>query len=270
MEFDWSAKGYRDIVNGFLGIVNERRPRGAIKALSEALECHSTFIALVLKGNADFSLEQAMKVCEHYRLSTQETEFFICLLQRDRAGTLPLKGFFQKQLNQLLENRMDIKKRLKSKELELSQKEVTYFNNWIYQAVHAATQIDGQSSASISKFLKVPEDEVKSVLAHLESMALVQKEKSTWASTNNFLHLSKDSSLIRQLHLTWKTKILADLQSGQPFEGAHYSGAITLSESDYRKVREMLIESLSRIRSVTQKSTSEKVCILSMDCYELR
>lgn len=269
MEFNWDAKGYRDIVNSFLGVVNERRPRGAIKALSEALGCHSTFIALVLKGNADFSLEQAMKVCEHYRFSGPETEFFICLLQRDRAGTPLLKSFFQKQLNQLLENRMDIEKRLNAKEVELFQKEVTYFGSWIYQTVHAVTQMSGQNMASISKLLKVPIEEVQTVLSFLENMGLVQKEGSSWVSTNNFLHLSKDSSLIKHLHLTWKTKLLADLQSGRPLEGTHYSGAITISESDYRNVREVLIESLGKIRTITQKSNSEKVCILSMDCYEL-
>lgn len=269
MEFDWDAKAYRDIVNSYLGVVNERRPRGAIKALSEAIGCHSTFIALVLKGSADFSLEQAMKVCEHYRLSSAETEFFICLLQRDRAGTLLLKSFFQKQLNQLLENRMDIERRLDAKGVELFQKEITYFGNWTYQAVHAVTQMPGQNIASISKLLKVPEEEVQTVLSFLENMGLVQKEKSCWVSTNNFLHLSKDSNLIKQLHLTWKTKLLADLQSGRPIEGTHYSGTITISEADYRNVREVLIESLGKIRTITKKSSSEKVCILSMDCYEL-
>ncbi len=74
---------------------------------------------------------------------------------------------------------------------------------------------------------------------------------------------------IRLLHLAWKGKILADLQTADPNAGTHYSGIITISEKDYKIVREILVETLGKIRKLVEVSPSEKACVLSLDCYQL-
>jgi uncharacterized protein (TIGR02147 family) len=270
MEFNWNARNYREIINDYLGYREVRRPRGVVKALSERLKCHPTFIAQVLSEKTNFSLEQGLEVCGHFSFSEEETSFFLALIHRDRAGTVNLRKHFQKKIDQMLEHRMDLKSRFGAEDTGLFEHEIEYFGSWMYQAIHALTQISGQQSAtSLAKTLKLPINEVSEILSRLEKMSLVRKEKSTWMSTKNFLHLSKNSRTVRLLHLTWKGKIFADLQTRNPDEGTHYSGILTVAEKDYSKVRSILVDALGKIRQTVELSSSEKGYALSIDCYEL-
>ncbi len=81
----FQAKNYIEFVSYFLHDGRKRIPRGAVKALSDHLQCHPTFISQVLGEKAHFSHEQALRFCSHAQLSEKETEIFIFILDRDRA-----------------------------------------------------------------------------------------------------------------------------------------------------------------------------------------
>jgi uncharacterized protein (TIGR02147 family) len=269
MEFNWSTRNYREIVNDYLGYRETRRPRGAVKSLSEKLRCHPTFVAQVLSGRNNFSLEQGLNICDHFGFSDEETNYFLNLILRDRSGTQRLRDHFQRRLDDQLEQRMDLKTKLRTDADAVSQYEVEYFGNWMYQAVHALTQIKLQSAASLSKTLMLPVGEIDNILNRLEEMNLVKQEKSTWVSKKNFIHLPKTARTIRLLHASWRTKTLADLQSKSIDEGTHYSGVITATESDFHKARALLVDALGKIRKIVEFSESERGYVLAIDCYGL-
>jgi uncharacterized protein (TIGR02147 family) len=270
MDFKWTASDYREIVNECLGYRHKRRPRGAIKKISEALSCHPTFIAQVLKGRAEFSLEQGHGIADHFNFTEEQKDFFLTTLLRDRAGTTKLREFLQSKLNKALEAKMDLKKKLRAVEPRLADFELEYFGNWMYQTIHAFTQIPRLQSANpISKVLDIPVEEVEWILNRLQKMGLVKNERNYWKSTRDSLHLPKKSRFIRQLRLTWQQKLLSDLQGGDASEGTRFSGLITVSEKDYQKVRDLIVEALGQIRSIVSTSNPQKVCILSLDCHKI-
>lgn len=271
MQFNWAAESYRDIVNDFLGYRKKRRPRGVVKSLSDRLRCHPTFISQVLKERADFSQEQGYEVSHHFSFSPQQREYFLTLLLRDRAGSADLRAYYQRKLEQLLEEKRDLKPRASTDRHPLGSFEAEYFGNWLYQAVHAMTQIRRlQTTAAIAKTLGLPSDEIKSVLQRLELMSLVRKtQKSAWQSTLSSLHLPKESRFIRSLHLTWKTKTLADLQNKSAVSGTRYSGLITVSEKDFQKVRDVLVDTITSIRKIAESSNAEDAYVLALDCYKI-
>lgn len=270
MEFDWNAVEYREIINDYLGYRTARRPRGAIKSLAEKLRCHPTFISQVLKNQADFSLEQAYELCEYFSFSKEEQDLFLNLVLRDRAGTKGLKNYYQEKIDKILEGRRDLKPNAQLSSTSVGgPTEAEYFGNWIYQAIHAMTQIENfQSHQAIAKALNLSEEEVKAVLERLRQMDLVIREKSLWKSTVNSLHLPKDSYFIRYLHSTWKSKILADLHSGRPIDGTRFSGIITVTEKDYQKARDVLVKAIGDVRKIVESSTPGGLYVLSIDCYK--
>ncbi|MNJ98487.1 hypothetical protein D3C87_162530 [compost metagenome] len=270
MDLNWNATGYREVINDYLGYRSARRPRGAVKGLAEKLGCHPTFIAQVLKETADFSLEQACEFCGHFSLSMEEQDFFLNLVLRDRAGTKTLKRYYQDKIDRAIEAKRDLKPKTQA---NLGHPggptEAEYFGNWVYQVIHAMTQIDRfQSVQAISKDLNRSEEEVLAILTRLQEMNLVKREKTLWKSTVHSLHLPKGSYFIRYLHATWKTKLLADLQSGQPIDGTRYSGLITVTEKDYQKVRDVLTRAIIDIRNIVESSSPENVYVLSVDFYK--
>jgi hypothetical protein len=86
--------------------------RGQKSLLAKALHCQSAYLSQVLNGRAELSFEQAYRVCEFFKLGQDEQDYFLLLVQKDRAGIQDLKNYYQKKIDQLLEKRMDVKKRL--------------------------------------------------------------------------------------------------------------------------------------------------------------
>lgn len=269
MKFNWNAKNYREIVNDYLGFRQKRRPRGAIKRLAMQLSCHSTFISQVMTDRADFSPEQGIKICLYFQFNLAEQDYFLTLMARDRSGTVELRNYHQQRINKLLEKRRDLKPKKSVEESALMGFEGEYFGNWTYQAVHALTQIESyQTVSAISKVLNLSSIEVDEILNRLKLMKLVSFERTRWRSRLESVHLAKDSPYIRPLRVTWKTKLLADLQNNLDMEGTRYTGVITIAEEDYQRVRDILVRALEEIRESVEKSAPEQAHILSIDCYK--
>jgi hypothetical protein len=164
----------------------------------------------------------------------------------------------------------DLKPKTPVKIPSLGEFEAEYFGNWLYQLVHGLTQISKmQKSLVIARTINLPENEIKFILSRLELMGLVNYEKGLWKSQQNSMHLAKESPFIRNLHSTWKTKILSDLQLRARLEGTHFSGILAISEEDYQKIRELLVKSLNNIRKIAEASESENIFLLSIDCYKM-
>jgi Domain of unknown function (DUF4423) len=270
MEFNWTAASYREIVNNSLGYRNSRRPRGIVKKLAAHLRCHSTFIAQVLSERAHFSFEQGLDVCGFFNFADDEREYFLTLLARDRAGTPALRKHHQHRLNELLEKQRDLKPKAALRDARSEGFEGEYFANWSYQAIHALTQIERyKTPTAIAEALQFSTVEVIAILNRLQAMSLVDSEKNKWTSLKDSLHLEKGSPHIRALRATWKAKILADLYNNKFMDGTRYAGIITVSDQDYQKVRDILIEALRKIRQLVEKSKPEAAHILSIDCYKM-
>ncbi len=270
MDFPWYAENYKDIVNYFLGYRQKRRPRGVIKKLADRLRCHPTFISQVLNNHSDFSLEQAYEISDYFSFSIEQRDYFLTLVLKDRAGNKNLKRYYQEKIETILETKRDLSPKNPPEVNSLGSLEFEYYSQWIYQLIHALTQIDSlQTLSALTKFLGFNSVEVSYVLSRLETMGLVKKESNRWVSGKNFMHLSKNSVLIRQLHSTWKSKISADLQVQSSLEGTRYSGVLTVTEKDYQKIRDILTATMGQIRKKVEESTAEEPCLLSLDFYKI-
>lgn len=270
MDFPWYAENYKDIVNFFLGYRQKRRPRGVVKKLADRLSCHPTFISQVLNNHSDFSLEQGYEISDYFMFSYEQRDYFLTLVLKDRAGNKKLRQYYQEKIETILETKRDLSPKSQPEVNSLGSLEFEYYSQWIYQLTHALTQIDSlQTLPALTKFLGFTSEEVSFILSRLETMGLLKKENNRWVSGKNFMHLSKSSILIRQLHSTWKNKILSDLQTQTNLEGTRYSGVITVTEKDYQKIRDILTDAINQIRKKVEDSTSEVPCLLSLDLYKI-
>ena len=52
-------------------------------------------------------------------------------------------------------------------------------------------------------------------------------------------------------------------------EDLHYSTVVTLSEQDFRKIKESLLQTIEEARETIRKSPEEKLCSFCVDFYEL-
>ncbi|HEX4923239.1 MAG TPA: TIGR02147 family protein [Bdellovibrionales bacterium] len=262
----FDSDSYQDYIKFFL----ETSPRGTVRKLADALGCHPTFISQVVSQKANFSNEQAVHFCRFAKLDAAETEYFIDLVGRDRAGDADTKAFFASRLERHAESRLELQSRWKTKDVLRPEHEYVYFENYLYQAIHCLIQVPTfQDSAALAKALAISKEQADSVLFGLNKMGLAERAGSRWSATKASLHIGKSSPNTRRFHMNWRLKTAALLLDQQPESNLHFSAVAAISRREAAAIRRALVDVIDSSRQRMVDSKSEEVFVLNLDYYPL-
>lgn len=267
----FEAKNYVDYVRMSLRGGLPSRPRGMIKAVAQSIGCHSTFISQVLSGRGHFSHEQALLFCSHFKLSEEESEFFIDLLNRDRAGTSEASLHFQRIINRKILERRSFQKRNRLQSVLRENQEVKYLASWIPSAVYGAVHISElQTAKKLSDYLNIDTRVAEETLASLQGLGLVSLKKDRWVPTEHDLHISKDSAFAGHYHGSWRLKTASRLaELPRTIHQTHYSSVFAISNQVAEEIREVILRNLTDIRKKMVSASSEQLFVLCLDFYPI-
>jgi uncharacterized protein (TIGR02147 family) len=216
---------------------------------------------------AHFNLEQAMGINEFFSHTDEESHFFILLVQYERAGNDQLRSYFKEQIDSLIAQRLNLKKRVEATELSVENQQV-YYSSWMYGAVYAAITISSlRDRDSIAAHLRIPTETVAKILIFLESAHLIKKSKGGYSLSSSDIHLGRDSKMINQHHLNWRIKAIDSLLVGQKPDDVHYSVLMSISEKDAVQIRLNLVEEIEKIHRKIKSSKEEKLVSLCLDFF---
>lgn len=262
----FNYENYKDFLNAIFTI--EGKGRGQRSKLAKYIGCQNGFISHVLNGHVNFSLEQTLKVTDFLKLDQAEADFFMLLVQQERAGSVALKNYFKSQVDQILKKRSQIKERIKVKS-ELDERDyLIYYGHWYYSAIHIATSIPAlQTVEAMEKELGIPRRLIKDVLKFLTEKALVEEVGGIFKIGKTRIHVDRNSPLFIKHHTNWRIEAIKALEKTQ--DGLHYSGVISLSEEDGKKVKEVLLGAIERAENILIESPEEKLMSISLDFFEI-
>lgn len=264
----FTYKGYRDFLKA--KIAENSHIKAFQTKLAAAAGCQKSFISKVLNGPIQLTPDHALGIAQFFNLDADQVEYFLELVQLERANTQALKIRTETRLSELKQKQNHLARRLKSEEWSSPlEKQTTYYSTWFYAAIHMATGISElQTVKNIAHKLKIPEPVVESALNFLSETDLVHKVQGRWIRSEHAMHLSKDSNLnlVNQVH--WRNKSMAAMQN-QISTNIHYSGVFTLSEKDFEKLKEMCIRFLEQKRKIVMSSKDEKLTAMCVDFFEL-
>ena len=243
--------------------------RGVRARLSEAASCKTSYTAQVLRGHAHFTPEQGEGINQFLNHSDDEGQFFLLLLQLARAGTPALRARLSKLLQGLKKTRLVLKNRLKVDLVLHEQAALIYYSAWYYSAIHAIVSIpEFQSVETISRFLRLPQKTVAEVLDFLVSTGILIKSAGVrgYKTGTAKIHLGSDSPLISKHHTNWRVQAIRSLEV-QREEDLHYSSVVSISHDDSTRIREILVKTIERIRSIIDASKEEKIQSFSLDFF---
>src|ERR1039458_749101 len=100
--------------------------RGQYRKMANFLAVNSVNVSQIFHGERHLTVEQACELVDFFGLSDLESQYFIALIERERAGTQKLKLVIQKRLNEILDRSQDLKQRLKQ-EKQLSEETKAIF-----------------------------------------------------------------------------------------------------------------------------------------------
>lgn len=266
----YSVFDFRDYRIFLLKAFGDKSQRKGTKSrAAKFIGCHTTLISQILHGQVVPNLEQADKLNQFLEHDEEEGHYLILLVQKARAGTKSLELYFEKQIEQILKNRQILKKRVGKTTSIAAEDELRYYSAWQYAAVHVALSIPALGTIeNISKSLKIPSLQVKSILDFLLKTQLAVNERQKYAIGPKHMHLGVDSPQIQNHHINWRVRAIQSIDMDEKNK-LHYSSAITLSKSDVEKIKEILIENLKGLNKVIRDSKEEEVYALNFDFFNL-
>lgn len=258
---------YRDYLATKLGAEGSRT--GQRKHLAEYIRVHTTFVSQVLKRRAEFSLEQAELINEFLEHTEEESEFFMLLILKDRAGTQKLKNRFEKQIQIIREKRMNIKERIRANEKISDQDREKFYSSYLYGAVHVLSSISQyQNLEAMAQALNLSRTRMREILDFLIRIGIIDEDKSKLTTGKNHIHLASNSELVLKHHANWRMNAISKLQFVNK-DNLHYSACLSLSEQDAYKVKESILENLKQNVEIISKSKEEIAYVMNLDFYNL-
>jgi len=239
--------------------------------LARALNCQTSLVSKVLNSSSHFTLEQARQICDFLNLTTEETHYLLLLVQEAKAGTQSLKEYFREQISIVQKRRLSFKHRLNERSKEISKKaHLKYYDSWIYSAIHITISIPRlQTIQEIADYLGASPVIVAEVLLFLEEQGLAIRKGDRFVIGPNHVHLSKDSPMISRHHTNWRLKALQAINHFEK-DDLHYSGVISLSERDVRKIKEQFIQAIKTNLDLCSGSKEEVIYCMSADFFAIK
>ncbi len=236
--------------------------------LAKFVQCQVGYVSQVLNGSAHFSLEQAERVNRFLKHSQEESHYFLLLVQAARAGTEELKEYFHSLLEQVSENRLLLKNRLKTNQPLNELNQAKYYSSWYYAAVHILLAIPHyRRRPAIAQRLQLDPEKVNEILDFLQEAGLVTREGSEYKINTGPIHLGADSPLISKHHLNWRMHAMRALERAGK-QDLHYSSVLSLGKADFQRIRERLVKEIEEIRKIVRDSPEEDLYVITLDWYE--
>lgn len=244
------------------------KSHGLKTRMAQACEVSSTLMSLVFKGEKSLTLEQALNLTEFLAMNELETEYFLGLIELDRAGTLKLQNRIQKKLKALNEQSKQVSSRIK-KDLELNEEnKAVYYSNWIYVAIRNLTAIDGfQTPVAIAERLNLPQRLVIEALDFLVRNHLCVQTDKGYSYGPALTFVPKESPFVNQHHRNWRQKSL-ERMSFRRDEDLFVTSPVSLSAADAEKIKALLLTAFESSMKIVKPSPSEKVFCLNLDWFE--
>ena len=262
--FDY--KDYRKYLE--VRLSDRSKGAGQKAQFARAVGCQNTYVSRILKGVAQLSLDQAWLAAEYFSLSSDETDYFLNLIQLERASHHRLKSHILAQLELIHEKRKNLKNRIRAGEVPDAGK-VRYYSSWIFSAVHACTAVPSlQFKDAICEHLKISKKKLNETLEFLLSFKLVAQKGDRFILGSSSLHLAKDSVLTSKLHTNWRIQAIASLDR-EVKNDLHYSILTAISERDAEKIHRLLIDAIARCSEIVDTTKSETLRCICVDLFSL-
>ena len=244
--------------------------RGQLSRAAEALNCQRSYLSRVISEELHLTPDHGYNLALYLKLTKDERDYFLTLIDFERAATHEYKTFLEIKLSDLRKKNESIPERTDRKKFSIEAHAASYFSSWIWTAIHFLTSIPGyQNSDEIADRLGLKKETVLNYLEELAKQDFVERtSQGKWRYRSGEFHAPKDSPLTLLHHQNWRGRALIDAQDFNK-ESLHFTGVLTLSKEDFEKIKELLLDSLSRVSQISGPSDPQECVALTLDFFKV-
>ncbi|MGE4133441.1 MAG: TIGR02147 family protein [Bdellovibrionales bacterium] len=244
-----------------------RAGHGQFMKMAKHIGVSPVVISQVLKGDRDFTEEQALRLTDFLGLSNMESEYFMRMVSLEKAGTHDLKRFHRDALAALKRQAQATKNRVGAHQVLDESTKSVFYSDWIYGAVRLLTSVEKFGTAdAIAEHLDLSHARVNEILEFLMSVGLVKIESGRLMVGVRSTHLDAQSRFVNNHHRNWRLRGLQALNSRTPVD-LFYTAPCTLSEEDFLALREDLVKVIANLTKRAPTSTPETLACLNIDWF---
>lgn len=266
MKSIFESENYKSYVNQWIS-KQPNKGRGLLSQIAKELGIHTTLLSHTLRGDKNLTTEQAILLAEFMSLPTIESDYFLLLVQIERAGNFKLKQKYQRDLSKIKKEANEVSKRIKSS-VELSAEEkAQFYSSWLYSGVRQLSCINGYNSVQeLSKAFNVKKEEFNRVLEFLLETGLCKEQNGKIIIGTANTHIDSKSPYVFQHHKNWRIKAFEKHNNLLP-EELIYTAPFTISNKDFEVIREEIILLIQKLMSTAQKTKDERLACLNIDLF---
>lgn len=263
----YEAKEYKSYLKTWV----ETRPgggRGEYRKMADSLAISTTMISQVVNGEKHFSMEVASELCDYLALSDREAEFFLLMVESERAGSVRYQQRLKKRLEALREQALKIEERYNT-DRDLTEMEMArYYSSWVPTGlVHLLATDPKYDIDGLAQRLKLPREQVAKVMTLLLEAKIVVEKKGQFEIGVKRTYLPPDSPLVAKHHQNWRLQAFSKMNH-QSDTDLFFTVPMSLSAETSAQIRKELRETIVKILDWVGPSPSEVVRCLNVDWFE--
>jgi uncharacterized protein (TIGR02147 family) len=241
--------------------------RGQIRQMADHLKVSTTLLSQVLNGEKHFSLETAAELTDYLGFNDKECEYFLLLIEHQRAGAFKLRQILGKKLDREQQIGSQLQNRLKKDRHQTDEEKMQFYSSWIYSGVRLLSAIPEMNNAKIiSERLNIPLSLVNSVVQFLleNNLCVMKDNELTYGAYRT--HIGKDSPFVVKHHQNWRLKGFQSMELRRD-EDLFFTQPMALSHEAAEKIRLMVPGIIEEIHGISGPSESETVRCINIDWF---
>lgn len=265
--FDFS--NYKKYVRSWI----ESQPQkgyGQSSKIADALGISAVLVSQIFKGEKNLSLEHAFLLTEYLGLSSSERDYFLLLVNFEKAGSQKLRDHFHQQIKRIQKEKTESLKEVVQQDITLSEADkAVFYSNWLYSAIRLLTAIRGfQAPEQIANKLGLQREETLEMLRFLVAKGLCAETPQGYRMGPQRTHLEAGSPYVKSRQISWRVKSFEKMDSKNP-SNLFYTGPMSISEEQYKELRKKIMALISDFTQNLITDPPEKIACLNIDLFEI-
>lgn len=243
---------------------------GEIQRWSEQLGVQTSYISQVLSGSKNFNTEYALRLGKYIGLVGMELDFFILMIEKERAGTVEAQDYFASKMNAMKKDSRSLSNRV-VKDRALTDEEMTiFYSSWMYSAIRLYCSVSGgRTIHQISEYFDVPKEECSQIMTFLVGSGFCTKKGEKYQMGTQKTHVDRKSPHVRRHWMNWHVKGLTRFENLDESE-LIYSAPFSISRKDFEILREDLAVFIKKFVEKVGNTEPEEVAFLNIDLLKVR
>lgn len=240
---------------------------GQLRQWAQQLGIHTTLMSQIMSGSRHFSTELALEMCDILKLPQLESDYFLNLVESQKAATIKLKKYYQNKMNAIKNSSENLVNRVKTDKHLTEKEQAQFYSSWKYQAIRLCCSLgEGVTISEIHNKFFIPEDEILKILEFLREAHLVTSDGNRFKIGSRFTHLDKNSIYLSRHHLNWRLKAInrAPTLSDQELM---YTAPFSIGKKDFKEFRERCVLLIQEFMEIAKKSEAEELACFNLDLF---